>query len=46
MFNETKVDLIEAKLDKIAADIVTSRANDFGYPMNLTSCMLNFYKWL
>ena len=45
MFNETKIDLIEARLDKIAADIVTSRANDFGYPMNLTSCMLNFYKW-
>lgn len=45
MFNEKKVDLIEARLDKIAADIVASRANDFGYPMNLTSCMLNFYKW-
>ena len=36
---------IEARLDKFAGDIVTSKGNEIGYPVNQKSKLIGFYKW-
>ncbi|MBP3891382.1 MAG: aminotransferase class V-fold PLP-dependent enzyme [Solobacterium sp.] len=38
-------DVIEARLDQFAGDIVIKRKNEIGYPQNQKSQLLNFYKW-
>ena len=37
--------ILEARLDKYAGDIVTTKANDIDYPVNQKSKLLGFYKW-
>jgi len=39
------INQIEARLDKFAGDIVVSRPNSIGYPVNQKSKLLDFYKW-
>ena len=43
---DANMESTEAILDEVAADIVTGRAYDFGYPLNMTSTLMGFYKWL
>jgi histidine decarboxylase len=45
MVNNTGIDYAEARLDEFAGEIVTSRANDMGYPMNQKSQLKGFYRW-
>lgn len=43
--NNTTVDPAEVRLDKFAGDMLSFRANDFGYPMNHKSRLIGFYRW-
>ncbi len=39
------VDLAEARLDDLAASVVTRKQHDFGYPVNQKSRLVGFYRW-
>ena len=44
--DNTTVDPAEVRLDKFAEDMLSFRANDFGYPMNHKSRLIGFYRRL
>ena len=43
--NRMMIDPIEARLDKYAGDITVRKPFNIGYPVNLQSRLIGFYKW-
>ncbi len=39
------IDPAEARLDEFAAEMVTKKYHDFGYPLNHKSQLIGFYRW-
>ena len=44
--SNTDIDPIEARLDEFAGSMMIKKKYDFGYPINQSSRLLKFYKWL
>ena len=43
--SQTAIDPAQARLDQFAADLVTRKLQEFGYPVNQKSQLISFYKW-
>ena len=43
--SQSYLDPAEARLDAFAADMVTRKLQEFGYPVNQKSQLISFYKW-
>lgn len=45
MMSQEFKDPAEARLDSFAADLITRKLREFGYPVNQKSQLIGFYKW-
>lgn len=43
--NQNHIDPAQARLDTLAANMVTRKLQEFGYPVNQKSQLVSFYKW-
>ena len=43
--NQNTIDNAQARLDAFAAEMVTRKLQEFGYPVNQKSPLVSFYKW-